>query len=489
MKKAAAAVAAAALFIAGGCGGSGESKTVVLTEVLPGSEAPAAALTENLYGYALALPLVYSDGEGNLTCGLAREWEVSSDGLTYSFVLRDGLEWSDGSPLTTESFVETVVENLEKAYLEGEYFYPGIAGLEDYFLSGFDRSLLDSAGIHAGAGNAVLFTLVSADPLFPYILQDRTFLPLALRNGETVSAGPYLVSEQSEEAIFLEDNVSLPGSYRDLVFLKSTAAAENGKLTEDAEIIEERYPGISYPESEDAVFFRTGELFLVNMAVQGEIFNDPAVREALYHFLPRKEICYEMLGGFVRPAYSLNIPGMPGSVRPEEISMPEIAPDDSDRAAMDRGTFVYRSGSALEELLAEKISGALHGDGEKLLLEEEEFSLKLREYGYDAEAEKLLNPYGHNLYYLNLYRNSLTERGNLTGWENGRYDELLAGYGGTGPLAPEAFDILAAEKPVAPVFYYGTLVSGGIALELYPGGFLGYPELDMFLEKESGEDR
>lgn len=34
--------------------------------------------------------------------GLAEKWEISEDGLTYTFTLRDGLKFSDGSPLTAE---------------------------------------------------------------------------------------------------------------------------------------------------------------------------------------------------------------------------------------------------------------------------------------------------------------------------------------------------------------------------------------------------
>ena len=37
--------------------------------------------------------------------GLARSWEVSRDGLTYTFHLRENLRWSDGSPITTDDFL------------------------------------------------------------------------------------------------------------------------------------------------------------------------------------------------------------------------------------------------------------------------------------------------------------------------------------------------------------------------------------------------
>lgn len=50
-------------------------------------------------------PLLVQDQEGRLLPGQAQSYEVSDDGLTYTFHLRDGLKWSDGSPLTAADFV------------------------------------------------------------------------------------------------------------------------------------------------------------------------------------------------------------------------------------------------------------------------------------------------------------------------------------------------------------------------------------------------
>ena len=49
--------------------------------------------------------LLIADENGELTGGCAETWETSEDGLTWTFRLRGGLKWSDGSPLTAEDFV------------------------------------------------------------------------------------------------------------------------------------------------------------------------------------------------------------------------------------------------------------------------------------------------------------------------------------------------------------------------------------------------
>ena len=43
----------------------------------------------------------FEPGTTNVKPGLAKSWDVSDDGLTYTFKLRDH-KWSDGTPVTAE---------------------------------------------------------------------------------------------------------------------------------------------------------------------------------------------------------------------------------------------------------------------------------------------------------------------------------------------------------------------------------------------------
>ena len=49
--------------------------------------------------------LLTIDQDGQIAPGQAETWETSEDGLTWTFHLRDGLKWSDGSDLTANDFV------------------------------------------------------------------------------------------------------------------------------------------------------------------------------------------------------------------------------------------------------------------------------------------------------------------------------------------------------------------------------------------------
>lgn len=57
--------------------------------------------------YDLFEGLVTVNERGQLVPGAAESWTISDDGLVYLFSIRDGLQWSDGEPLTAEDFVYT----------------------------------------------------------------------------------------------------------------------------------------------------------------------------------------------------------------------------------------------------------------------------------------------------------------------------------------------------------------------------------------------
>ncbi len=44
--------------------------------------------------------MMYLDAEDNAVPGVAESYEVSEDGLTYTFKLKEGLTWSNGEPVT-----------------------------------------------------------------------------------------------------------------------------------------------------------------------------------------------------------------------------------------------------------------------------------------------------------------------------------------------------------------------------------------------------
>lgn len=60
------------------------------------------------YGYMVYDTLLALDGSGQIQPQMLQGWKVSDDGTTYTFTLRDGLKWSDGTPVRAEDCVASI---------------------------------------------------------------------------------------------------------------------------------------------------------------------------------------------------------------------------------------------------------------------------------------------------------------------------------------------------------------------------------------------
>ena len=119
-----AALALAGAMALSGCGGSksgGEGtksgdttqtaagKKILTIQLGPDVESIDPALNSAVDGANYILfafdNLLKMDKDGKVVPGLAEKYEVSDDQLTWTFYLRDGLKWSDGSALTANDFV------------------------------------------------------------------------------------------------------------------------------------------------------------------------------------------------------------------------------------------------------------------------------------------------------------------------------------------------------------------------------------------------
>ncbi|HVS53442.1 MAG TPA: peptide ABC transporter substrate-binding protein [Opitutaceae bacterium] len=70
----------------------------------------------------------------NVEPGVAERWEISADGLVYTFHLRADAKWSDGAPVTARDFVRSA-QRMLTASLAADYAYMffHVAGAEDYY--------------------------------------------------------------------------------------------------------------------------------------------------------------------------------------------------------------------------------------------------------------------------------------------------------------------------------------------------------------------
>ncbi|MDH4985823.1 peptide ABC transporter substrate-binding protein [Aminobacter anthyllidis] len=148
--------------------------------------------------------LVMQDAKAELIPGAAESWTVSDDGKTYTFKMRAGATWSDGSPVTAEDFVYSW-HRLQDPATAAEYasmLYP-VVGAEEFNTG---KGKAEGMGIKAVDANTLEVTLKNPTPYFLEMLSHQATYPVNkanvekfgadwLKPGNMVSNGAYTLSE------------------------------------------------------------------------------------------------------------------------------------------------------------------------------------------------------------------------------------------------------------------------------------------------------
>ena len=106
--------------------------------------------------------------------GVAKSWDISANGLTYTFHLRKDAKWSDGSRVLAQDFITAWKRGLTPVNRYINLFFP-IAGAKSYSegkLADFDK-----VGIHIK--NLILSRLFSIRPAPTFLILSR-FLHITL---------------------------------------------------------------------------------------------------------------------------------------------------------------------------------------------------------------------------------------------------------------------------------------------------------------------
>lgn len=153
----------------------------------------------------LFVGLVAGDASGDIVPAAAESWEVSGDGLTWTFHLRDGLKWTDTRPLSAGDFVYAFQRML--APRSGAPFasmFYNIAGAED--LNRGKSADARDLGVRAKNEQTLVFTLNRRSPEFLAQLVQPSAYPLRrdlvertdeswTRPGKMVTNGAYTLAE------------------------------------------------------------------------------------------------------------------------------------------------------------------------------------------------------------------------------------------------------------------------------------------------------
>ncbi|MFG6502720.1 ABC transporter substrate-binding protein [Microbacterium sp. P05] len=290
---AATAVLASALILAGCTGNTAPTPTLPT-----GAPDPGASLTVRLSLEPSNLDIRHTDGaaldqalidnvyEGIVTRdqdnvvvpGLASDFQVSDDGLTYTFTIREGVLFHDGTALT----VDDVVASLTAAKDD-----PTVIGNSD---------LTNVASIASPDASTVVVTLTQPDSNFLFVLTGRA--GIVVKSGDTTDlqteengTGPFTVEQWAQgQSLVLARSESYWGAQAGVAevvldYIPDQAAAANAAIAGDIDVALEIDPEFR-GQLEDTGAFRIesgqttdkGTLAFNNAKAP---LNDQRVREAL----------------------------------------------------------------------------------------------------------------------------------------------------------------------------------------------------------------
>ena len=256
-------------------------------------------------------PLIRFDADGNVVYEAAESYEVSEDGLVWTFHLRENGKWSDGSPVTAGDFINTIQRALNPdngMSIYASVLYP-IVGAQE---ARSGEGSLDDVAAVALDDHTLQFTLKAPCTYFTSLLTVGPFYPsktgLATledpswwKNPETsLGNGAYYLTEYADgDHYFLKKNpnywnadaVNIDTVNVYLIYDQQAllAAYQTGEVDVATGLPD--YIGEAYEGSDELFIWNmlTSKFILPNLSVAP--LDDVRVREAIALGLNREEIC------------------------------------------------------------------------------------------------------------------------------------------------------------------------------------------------------
>ena len=291
-------------------------------------------------------PLLLINENNEVVGGQAESWEVSEDGLTWTFTMRDGLKWSDGSELNAKdfeySFKRMADPNTAAPYAETCLGmidgFEEAAGFPDKDGNPTVEPNLDALNVKASDDGKTL-TIVLSYPCsyFDKMAAFATMSPVQKAtveaNGDSwctspdtyVCNGPYMITEWTpSERIVLTKNPNYVGGWDSskivsdsitLLLLEdssaSFAAYNSGEAVLIKDVPTDEIPSLTKAEDGGDFYVDTTlGTYYVSLNLQRDAFKDAKVRKALSLAIDRDYVANTIMQGTYSTADSIVGPGI-----------------------------------------------------------------------------------------------------------------------------------------------------------------------------------
>jgi peptide/nickel transport system substrate-binding protein len=305
-------LALAAGLLSGGGLARADSTLVISIAADPTGFDPEA-VENNTSGFVMATVfdslVSYKPGTTEVAPGLAKSWDISPDGLTYTFHLRTGVKFQDGSAFNAHEYIQTLDRQLKKDDPNYIYNTGPVEGYEDFtFGSVASYSALDD--------NTVQFKLKEPSAAFlnslAMVWNGVVSYQAAAKYGKDfrnhpVGTGPYIFREwKSRDQIVLDAN---PNYWKGkpkidhLVFKEypdaqaALLALQRGETQIMGDVATQVVPALR--ADKNIVVLTQPGLTVNGMAMPNDTppFNDKRVRQALNYAVDKEAINKALYAG------------------------------------------------------------------------------------------------------------------------------------------------------------------------------------------------
>lgn len=446
--------------------------------------------------------LVRLDPDGNVGPGLAESWDISDDGRTYTFHLRDAL-WSDGTAVTAGDFEyawkRAIDPDTGSEYAYQMYHIVNAAKIN----TGVSGYTLDDAGVKAIDDFTLEVKLVRPTPIFLSLTSFPTYMPAqreaverwgddyATSADTMVFCGPFTVTKWvHEQELSLAkndhywdaDTVRLD-SIRGLIVPDENTTVQMYEADElDIVAVGPNFLD-EYSDSSEYKVLPEATSWYLQFNCEDTYFCNLKIRQAFSQAIDAQAYVNEIRMGLGKVADHFTPPNMAGKEGSVSFAadmtaagVASMPPFDPDAAVQLLEEGLTEIGATKEDLMAE--CTLLGGDddawatiltflqwqweqnlGIRLDIEQMSFGERLDRYDrgtYQISYAGWGGDYDDPLTFLDMW---VTDGGNNDAyWSNAQYDACIdAAMEGEGDARIDAMvqaeDILARELPVYPIYW------------------------------------
>ena len=332
-KKMLAIFLSAALFVTAFAGCGKKKADGITVQIGPNPETLDPALNSAVDGGNMLITLFETlliiDQDNKVQPGQAEKYEVSPDGLTWTFTMRDGLKWSDGTDLNAKDF-EYTFKRIADTNVAAPYAETVIGMIEGY-KDAIDSKNPEKLNVKASEdGKTLTVKLAYPCSYFDKIVAFGTMSPVQKatveKNGDSwatkpetyVCNGPYTITEWTpSEKIVCKKNENYKGGWDSskivtdkltFLLLEDSSASYTAYTGGTAQLIKdvptEEIPTLKKDKKDEFIVDPILGTYYLSMNLNKAPFNNKNVRKALSLAIDRDYIANTIMQGTYSPAYN-----------------------------------------------------------------------------------------------------------------------------------------------------------------------------------------